>query len=66
MAAYTADRLSNLKSWRLYLNIDYKYQYQKQTSENKTEFECGDPENSNIKKLFEIKHKILERDFDSK
>ena len=33
----------------LYENINYKYQYEKQTSENKIEFEDGDSYNSNIK-----------------
>ena len=33
----------------LYENINYKYQYEKQTSENKIEFEYGDSDNSNIK-----------------
>ena len=33
----------------LYENINYKYQYEKQTIENKIEFEYGDSDNSNIK-----------------
>ena len=34
----------------LYENSNYKYQYEKQRlSENKTEFECGESDNSNVK-----------------
>ena len=32
----------------LYENINYKYRYEKQASENKIEFEYGDSDNSNI------------------
>ena len=30
------------------------------------EFECGDSDSSNVKKLLKRKHKILERNFESK
>ena len=33
----------------LYESINYKYQYEKQASENKIEFEYGDSDNSNKK-----------------
>ena len=32
-----------------YEKVNYKYQYEKQTSENKIELEYGDSDNSNIK-----------------
>ena len=43
----------------LYENTNYKYQYKKQTSENKIEYVDSE-------KSFETKHKILERGFESK
>ena len=49
----------------LYEHINYKYHYEKQTSENKIWFEYSDSDHFNVKS-FETKHKILERDFESK
>ena len=50
MAAKTAESVEFEESdGCLYENINYKYQYEKQTIENKIEFEYGDSDNSNIK-----------------